>query len=176
MSQSRQLVFFLFLGAASGQAPKLPHFEDYPVSRVYRGLVKPPKVGDLNQYPGTDLRCYGDMDQRAGERVNFAGHFVVGACTCGSGCHYLFLWDAITGKFNPHFPFGPINVGPYSNGDTDPPTEYKGEQYRADSSLLIVEACIEGTCDCATRYYSWSGGQFKLILKQPARMPRNCLR
>ena len=58
-----------------------------------------------------------------------------GACTCGSGRHYLFLWDAITGKFNPHFPFGSINVRPDSNGHTDPPIEYKGEQQEDEVRL-----------------------------------------
>ena len=41
------------------------------------------------------------------------GHFVMGSCGCGSGCHYLFMWDAITGEFHPQFPFGPINIGLY---------------------------------------------------------------
>jgi len=167
-------VLSLFLGLACGQ-PVKPHFEDYRVSRVYRGPVKPPKVGNLNQFTGTDLRCFGDLE-RVGEAVNFAGHFVVGACTCGSGCHYLFLWDAITGRFYSHLPFHSINVGPYGIGGTDSPIEYKGEKYRADSRLLIVEACIEGTCDCATWYYSWNGEQFKLILKRRVRMPSTCLK
>ena len=162
---------------AVGQSVRLPRFEDFRVSSVYRGRVTPPKVGNLNQYSGTDLRCFGgNPGQYAQEKANFAGHFVIGTCTCGSGCHYLFMWDAVTGKLHSHFPFGAINVGPYGVGGADPAVEYKGEQYRVDSSLLIVEACIEGTCDCAARYYTWSGNQFKLILKQPTRMPSNCVK
>ncbi len=161
---------------AVGQSVRLPRFQDYRVSSVYRGRVTPPKVGNLDQYSGTDLRCSGDLERFAEEKANFAGHFVVGSCTCGSGCHYLFMWDAITGKFNSRFPFASINIGPYSAGESDPPIEYKGEQYRVDSSLLIVEACIEGTCDCAARYYTWRRNQFKLILKQPTRMPSNCVK
>jgi hypothetical protein len=173
----RLLVFSLSLGMAVGQSVRLPRFEDFRVSSVYRGRVTPPKVGNLNQYSGTDLRCFGgNPGQYAQEKANFAGHFVIGTCTCGSGCHYLFMWDAVTGKLHSHFPFGAINVGPYGVGGADPAVEYKGEQYRVDSSLLIVEACIEGTCDCAARYYTWSGNQFKLILKQPTRMPSNCVK
>ncbi len=37
---------------------------------------------------------------------------------------------------------------------------------RLDSTLLIVEGQTSSgeTCDCATRYYKWTGRQFKLIL------------
>lgn len=171
------LIVSLSPAQAGGQSVKVPHFEDYRVLSVYRGPVKPPRVGNLDQYSGTDSRCFGGGPaESAKKRVNFAGHFVVAACSCGSGCHYLYMWDPLTGKFYPHFPFGSINIGPYGIGETVPPFEYKGEQYHVDSRLLIVEACIEDTCDCATRYYSWKGNQFKLILKQPTRMPPNCLR
>jgi hypothetical protein len=84
------------------------------------------------------------------------------------------MWDALTGKFYRHFPFGPINVGPYSVGSGVPQVEYKGEQYRVDSTLLIVDGCIEGTCNCATRYYNWNGSAFKLLLSQASRTLPNC--
>jgi hypothetical protein len=119
----------LFLSLASGQSLKLPRFQDYRVSSLYRGPVKPPEVGNLDQYSGTDLRCFG-ADLGREEQANFAGHFVIGTCTCGSGCHYLYMWDALTGKFHPHLPVGSINIGPYGTGELVPPIEYKGEQYR----------------------------------------------
>ena len=88
----RSLVLPLFLSLASGQSVKLPRFQDYRVSSVYLGPVKPPRVGNLDQYSGTDLRCFGgDLQRYAEEQVNFAGHFVVGTCTCGSGCHNLYM-------------------------------------------------------------------------------------
>jgi hypothetical protein len=43
--------------------------------------------------------------------VNFAGHFVIDACTCGSGCHYLYMWDAVSGKFYQRLPPGVIDGG-----------------------------------------------------------------
>src|SRR5207249_1037383 len=126
---------------------------------------------------GSDVRCFGgDPAEYAREQANFAGHFVLGTCTCGSGCHYLFKWDALSGKVYRQFPFGPINVGPFGLGANLPPIEYKGEQYRLDSTLLIIEGCIEDTCDCATRYYTWNGNRFRLILKKPSRKPPNCLK
>jgi hypothetical protein len=159
----------------SSQAGGPPRFRDYPMSNIYRGKVKAPSFGNLDKYEGTDVRCYGGKPSAySAEPVNFAGHFVISACSCATGCHYLFMWDAISGKVYLHFPFGPINVGLYGVGVIDPPIEYKGEQYKVDSSLLIVEGCVEGTCDCATRYYNWDGKRLKLLLRQTTRMPPEC--
>lgn len=167
-----------FISTANGQAVVAPRFEDHPVAKIYRGTVKPPNFGNQNQFEGTDLRCFGgDPSEYSSAHVNFAGHFVLSACTCGSGCHYLFMWDAVTGKFYQRVPPGVIDVGPYEARDAQPPgLVYKGEQYQPNSSLLIVEGCIEDTCDCATRYYRWTGTRFKLLLRQAVRMPERCLK
>jgi hypothetical protein len=160
---------------AFGQkAAKQPLFEDYRVAGVYNGIVRPPNFGPLDQYSGTDLRCFGeDPAFYANMQVNFAGHFVVRACSCGSGCHYIFLWDAESGKVYRDLPFHSINVGPYDVGSAAP-VEYGGEKHRADSSLLILDGCFEDTCDCAKRYYVWSGGHFRLIHRQQTRVPSGC--
>jgi len=102
-------------------------------------------------------------------RANFAGHLVLNTCTCGSGCHYFFVWDALTGKVYRDFPLGPIDVGPY--GTAPHSITYTGEQYRADSTLLIVNGCREDTRDCATWYFNWRDGKLELIRKQPSRRP-----
>lgn len=159
--------------AGRSQATGVPRFQDFSVASVYSGPVRPPDFGNPDQYVGTDIRCFGgDPQEYAGNRVNFAGHFVIGTCTCGSGCHYLFLWDAQTGKFYRKFPFGPINVGPYSGSGA--PIEYKGEEYRADSGLLVVNGCFEEKCSCATRYYRWLGTEFRLVATRPVRKPAGC--
>jgi hypothetical protein len=133
----RLMVLSLFPTLASGQSVRLPSFQDYRVAGVYRGRSKAPEFGNPDQPSGSDLRCFGgDPAEYARQQANFAGHFVIGACTCGSGCHYLFMWDALTGKVYRQFPFGPINIGPYVLGANLPPVEYKGEQYRLDSTLL----------------------------------------
>jgi hypothetical protein len=78
--------------------------------------VKPPDFGKRDQYEGTDLRCFGiDPAAYAKHEVNFAGHYVLDACTCGSGCHYLLMRDAMTGKFYQQVPPGVIDVGPYES-------------------------------------------------------------
>lgn len=169
---------FLAVGPSpiySQKRAKPPSFEEYPVAKVHKGAVIPPNFGPLNQYSGTDLRCFGSPPVTyTAMHVNFAGHFVMRTCSCGSGCHYLFLWDAHNGKVYRDLPFPPINVGPYGAGGTTRPVQYAGEQHRADSSLLILDGCFEETCDCARRYYVWSGDQFKLIRRDSARLPPKC--
>jgi hypothetical protein len=168
-------ILMLTLTAGSSQAARPPRFQDYPVQNIYRGKVEAPKFGDLSKYEGTDVRCYGgEPSTYAAEPVNFAGHFVISACPCGTGCQYLFMWDALSGKVYLHFPFGPIDVGPYSDGSNFPLLVHKGEEYRTDSSLLVVEGCIEDTCDCARRYYNWNGRRFNLLLRQATPIPPKC--
>jgi len=162
------------LSGQDGQSAGTPRFEDYPVSSFYRGVVKLPDFGSPGQYEGTELRCFGgDPREYAQKQVNFAGHFVIDACTCGSGCHYLFMWDAISGKVFRRLPPGVIDVGPFDSGGGQS-VEYKGEEHRADSSLLIVDGCVGDTCDCGTRYYKWNGDAFDLILSQESRLLLRC--
>ena len=162
-------------GPASCAPMKVPRFRDYPVADIYRGPVRPPEVGSLSQYTGSDLRCFGEG--AAGfinQSINFSGHFVIAACTCGSGCRYLFLWDAKDGRLYRDLPFGAFNVGPYGSGQSGS-ILYKGENYQVRSSLLILEGCIEGTCDCSTSYYYWTGKRFILILRRmPKQLPKDC--
>jgi hypothetical protein len=173
---SFRVVALALMFLVSGQSAELPSFRDYRVSNIYRGRVKAPDFGDLSHYSGTDVRCFGEEpNSYTAKPANFSGHFVIDTCSCGSGCHYLFIWDALSGKVYREFPFGSINIGPYYGlGSIGPPIRYKGEDFRVDSSLLIVESCIEGKCDCAKRYYTWDGQRFNLVLKKPARMPRDC--
>ena len=167
--------FVILISAALALSAKPPQFVDFPVSKVYRGRAALPKFGHPSQYQGTDLRCFGaDRQSYADKRANFAGHYVIDACTCGTGCRYLFMWDALNGNFFGRLPIGVINIGPYGFGSVDRPVEYQGEQYRVDSRLLIVDGCVEDTCDCAMRYYRWDGRRFRLFLKTPSRVPPEC--
>lgn len=160
---------------AQASTAQLPRFEDYRVPDVYAGKITPPRMGDPAQYSGTDVRCFGeDRAQYGIERPNFGGHFVIDACPCGTGCHYLFMWDARTGKVYLDLPFGALNIGPYAANGNGTPIKYKGESYRPNSRLLIIDACREGTCDCAAKYYLWSGTTFRMLTKVVSRVPPNC--
>ena len=176
--QIRQIIlvstFALTLSVAQkGPDPRLPRFEGYRVAELYRGSVLPPRFGDLSQYSGADLRCFsGDPEDYAKELVNFAGHFVIESCTCGSGCHYLFMWDAATGRFY-RITGAPINTGPFDVG-TSNPVSYKGEEFHVDSSLLVIDGCVGETCNCGTRYYRWNGRAFDLLARRASRLPSRC--
>jgi hypothetical protein len=164
----RIVVFFLCCISAFAAAPR---FEDYSVSQVYRGPIHTPRFGRLSRYQGTDIRCFSaDPELYTSEPANFAGHFVIRACSCGSGCHYLFMWDALTGKVYPRLLPGSIDVNSFNEVD------YAGEEARPDSALLTVEACVEDTCDCGKWYYRWTGKQLKLLYREPVRLPPYCLK
>jgi hypothetical protein len=171
------LLLVIGLHGANGKGKVVaPRFEDYAVPNIYQGAVKSPDFGNRDRFEGTDLRCFGvDPAIYADEPVNFAGHYVLDACTCGSGCHYLFMWDAKSGKFYQEVPPGVIDIGPYEIGRVQQKAiEYQGESFQVDSNLLIVEGCVEDTCDCSKRYYKWTGRKFNLILRQPVHLPEKC--
>ena len=161
--------------ALYGQArpSRVPRFEDYRVS-VHKGKVAAPAFGDPTQYTGTDLHCFGPDRPHNAEIANFAGHFVIGTCSCGSGCRYLFMWDTRTGKLYRDLPLGAFNVGPYRAADRRSPIEYSGESFRPDSRLLIIDACTEGTCDCGRKFYLWTGDRFRMVTKIMSRILPKC--
>jgi hypothetical protein len=158
---------------AQGRPTRLPRFEDYRVS-VYAGRVASPAFGNPAQHTGTDLRCFGPNRPRGADKPNFAGQFVVDKCSCGSGCHYLFMWDTRTGRFYRNLPLGAFNVGPYQGDNRSSPVEYSGESFRPDSRLLIIDACREDTCDCGKHYYVWTGDTFRMLMKTVSRIPPKC--
>ena len=125
--------------------------------------------------------CFADAPEALSNvRVNFAGRFVIRVCSCGTGCHSLVMWDATTGSVSNGAPLdamGPINVGPFEQQGRSglPPIFYKGEAYRPDSTLLIIEGCHEQSCDCARWYYTLIGERFKLILQRAVPKPAICI-
>jgi len=169
-------ILLLAIASLSAQSAP-PRFEDYPVRTIYQGPTHAPNFGDPRRFEGSDIRCFGaEPDLYTGAQVNFAGRFVIRACSCGTGCHYLFMWDAMTGRFYQSLPpFKTINVGLYRsavNSDFD----YEGEKSQPDSALLVIEGCLNETCDCARRYYRWTGKQFKQMATEPVQKPMECRR
>lgn len=153
---------------------RAPRFEDYPAASSYKGESMPPNVTGMD--PFEVHSCFGgDPAAYANRAPNFAGHYIVQSCSCGTGCHSVVLWEATIGKaILRGLPFGAINVGPFRGSDNETQIVYGGEQYRAASTLMIVDGCVGESCDCATRYYNWTGDRFRLILTQPVKLPRGC--
>jgi len=168
-------VAFAFMPAIDGQTGS-PRFEDYSVVGSYQGQSMPPNLSGMDQIEVHS--CFGgDPAAYANRAPNFAGHYIVQLCSCGTGCHSLVIWDASTGKtIQRGLSFGAINVGPFRRNGDGAQILYGGEQYRPASTLMIVDGCLAESCDCATRYYKWTGNRLKLILAKPVQLPRGCLR
>jgi hypothetical protein len=158
-------------GGILGESKLPPRFADYKITEILRDRAVAPRLDTLGQLSGTDIRCFDDAVSDPGV-PNYAGHYVVNACSCGSGCRYLVMWDAISGKVFP-LPFGPFNVGPFTTKGGGR-IEYGGEEYRLDSALLVLEGCREGSCACAKRYYFWNNGRFQLVRSTDVQLPLNC--
>ena len=174
-----RLSVVIFLAAVFSSSPlesqrRVPRFEDYPVATTYRGESRPPNVSGMDEFEVHS--CFGDDPAAyANKQPNFAGHYIVQSCSCGTGCHSVVLWDAATGRtIGGGLPFGAINVGPFSGNGNEAQILYGGEQYGHESTLMIVDGCLSESCDCATRYYNFARGQFRLILTQSVRLPRGC--
>jgi hypothetical protein len=160
-----------------------PTFADYPASPVYTGKVVPPRFQKSIQpsdfFPDGDPHCGWDDDgfherYYGAMKPNFAGHYVITGCTCGTGCHYFLMWDARTGEVIRNLPVGTIEAGPYFQ--VSPPIEYAGENHRVESSLLVLEGCFDWDAhperrDCARYFYVWKNEKFALIFKQATRVP-----
>lgn len=168
----------IFLGAAlaassASQESHVPDFRSYPAANVLRSVAKPPVLSGIASDDPL-MRCvWGVPESFQNQPVNFAGGYVLRSCTCGSGCFFLYMWDARSGRlYYPEFPLGAIDTGPFGA----PPASlvYNGEDFRADSRLLVIQGCREGTCDCATWYFEWTGSRFRRITKRPVKLPLNC--
>jgi hypothetical protein len=95
------------------------------------------------------------LDESAGERPNFAGHFILADCGCGTLCHDPAIVDATTGR-----------VCFLHDFDEYAPATYT---FRLDSRLLIVNPPEDGPgIDGGTEtpdwylpeYWVWDGTRF----------------
>jgi hypothetical protein len=142
---------------ALAQGRRLPRFEDYPAKK-FAGKPAPARIS--SRAIPEDV-CRAVLKQQAQEGPNFAGHYTLVRCTCGSGCSALYVVDARTGRFYDLSPVGSVAIVPCQDEEA--------VQYRNDSRLLILGGGlgfygspreIEGK-----NYYEWRGGRLKLIRK-----------
>jgi hypothetical protein len=139
-----------------------PRFEEYPVTAVFHGKPAVPILA--TGQGGYRTRIL----EGAPKGPNFAGHFTIVELGCGSGCISFEMVDAVSGRLYPTKPFVGLGI-PYKGAAAG--REYKGLEYRLDSSLLIADGCPEYTDstdadfgkNCGTRSYKWERGRFVLI-------------
>jgi hypothetical protein len=170
-----------WLFGAQPYAPKahLPRFEDLRVEPRFEGVPAKPRftapaaLAENHQPSKDDLLP--DADERYRESVtfyarqgpNFAGHYTIAQWSCGTGCSSSVMVDAQTGQLYRKMPYGTLDTSG---------TKYTGLSFRVDSSLLIVEGCIDNDQreqpDCSRSYYRWSAPRFVLLRKVPLLIPQ----
>jgi hypothetical protein len=154
--------FTLIAFKATAQKPaptaneRLPRFEDYSVTEIFKGPPAPPK-----------LRRSGDrlfrtrIREGAAKGPNFAGKFTIAEWGCGSGCVSIAIVDAKDGRIF-DAPFSALAWGVPMMTESVEPLAFK-----LDSRLLIARGCPEEE-NCGFYYYEWMGTKFKLIRKVAA--------
>lgn len=150
------LALLLLCSVGATRAGSASTFGDYPASPVYRGPTATPVLRSAQD------RRYRTMIRTAatGEKVNFAGHYILSAFGCGGGCLQVFALDARSGEVH-WLPFT-VSWGPE---DKLFDTEIMPLDYRVDSALVVVAGSRNehghGTYD-----YVFAHGQFRLLQAQ----------
>ena len=141
-----------------GQVKKAPTFGAYPAK------AEPARTNsvDFRRSPGAEaFRTRLRNALKSG--VNFAGHYVIAAWGCGTGCVSGAVIDARNGRV--YFPkeFNAFAVG-YDQDEYKTPMEY-----RKNSRLLVLNG-IPGTAndddtegESGTYFYEWRSDRFRLI-------------
>lgn len=159
-------------------ATKLPTFEDYPVKKIFNHTPHPPILRTSQQRlfrtrirdgveKGWGVWINGEWNkQQKGPGPNFAGHYIVIAWGCGSGCIEMAVSDAETGTVY-RLPISegrgfalPMLVFPNSVGGA-------GEaQYRKDSRLMIIRATPHANRRESMPnafYFLWEDNRWRLL-------------
>src|SRR5579863_8322547 len=77
----------------AGQSlPARPSFDSYPAETIYTGTPAQPKLSKDQRMYRTVIRT------GAKSPVQFAGHYTVPECGCGTGCSLYYIVDSVTGR------------------------------------------------------------------------------
>lgn len=171
------------LAQSSDRQVHLPSFDDFRVQGQFNGNPAKPRFtapaalpanhqfvrGDL--LPDGDLRYRASVTRAAQQGPNFAGHYTIAQWSCGTGCSSGIVVDAKTGELYREMPYGTLDTSG---------TAYGGLSFRIDSTLLIIEGCVDTDQqeipDCSRAYYRWSPPRFIIIRKVPLPVPQRLRR
>lgn len=154
----------LLAAVAFGQAgknEKEPQFSDYSVAADFHGTPAAPRLMTRGQ------RMFRTMIRDwVSKGPNFAGHYTIAEWGCGAGCVSIAVVDVQSGSVHDG-PFGTLpraslSLGPDVGDDTT------GLFYHLNSRLLIARGCPNNT-GCGAYYYEWTGAQFRLLRRVPAK-------
>jgi len=154
-------VFLLILLSSTvlyGQSiPARPSFEKFPAKQIYKGIPAPPKLDKDQRMFRTVIR------KGAKSQVQFAGHYTIPQCGCGTGCSQFYIVDSINGRvYDGGFGISDFPGSWLEKQSGDPPDRV---QFTASSRLLKINGC-PNEHDCG--YYDYvmvDGEGLKLISK-----------
>jgi hypothetical protein len=157
---------------------RLPRFEDYPVSEVFAQTPHLPILVTSEQRmfrtriregveKGWGVWINGEWSKEQNKPgPNFAGHYIVIAWGCGSGCIRMAMSDAETGTvYNPP----PVSDGELALPMLVFPNSAGGAaetEYRRNSRLMIVRATPHADRSDAVPYayyFLWQDKRWRLL-------------
>jgi len=137
--------------------PASTSFENYPAEQIYKGTPALPKLDKDERMFRTVIR------NGAKSPVQFAGHYTVPQCGCGTGCSQFYIVDSVTGRvYEGDFTISDLPGKWLEKRSGDPPPRI---QFIASSRLLKINGCPNEQ-DCG--YYDYvmvDGKGLKLIRK-----------
>ncbi len=178
------LAFCVWVCSAQPSDPithdRTPRFEDFKVKARFKGIPAKPRftappelrpnqqLSENDSLPDADARYREAVEFDARRGTNFAGRYTIAKWSCGTGCSSNVVVDAGTGELYREVPYATLDL----TG-----TKYTGLSFRVDSSLLIVEGCLDTdedqdhTPECSRSYYNWVAPRFVLLRKVPLAVP-----
>ncbi len=149
------LLIFLPSIYAAGQK-RAPRFEDYPARQTYKRKNHALILTRENRMFRTKLR------EAAGEKPNFAGHYIVAIWGCGTSCVTGAIIDAATGRV---FSL-PFSVCCWESTKDD----FEPVEFDLNSTLIAFNgARAEKEGDVATHFYKFEND--KLIFLKSVKAP-----
>lgn len=148
------------------------HFEDYPITKLYRGKVAPLKYQDDKfEYK---VRLQGAIEN---QEVDFAGHYIVTNWSCGMWCSVNAFIDVKTGRVY----WSPVSTEvclPHLDNEFVCDKNFTNVEYRIDSKLIVFfgfryDNNPDG--EKGFHYYKFENGRFihlKSILVKEQRSAR----
>jgi serine/threonine protein kinase len=139
----------------------IPKFADYPVAEIYSGKNASPILDKESKMFKTRL-----TEALQDEKVNFAGHYIVAAWGCGTGCLMGAVIDAISGKVY-MFPFSvsgwDIVDGKYKPVDDN----FEPIEHRLNSSLIIFSGYKNEDGINGAHFYKFENGKYVFLYTNP---------
>ena len=162
------LLFFVALTACAQ-----PRFEDYPVTKVFRGKPASPifatpedRLYRTRIREGVEKGWGVIRDGKDQPGPNFAGHYIVIEWGCGVPCVMMVVVDARTGRIH-HLPMAMGTRGEQRIGVPLFGLRSGEVNFRLDSRLLTIDACPEQSekpdAACYSHRYLWENEKWKLL-------------